>query len=154
LDEAVGVLAPAHIGNHREHGGAERFELLGGNGEPVRVARRDYHGCAVICQGAGGGEADPAAAARDDGHPTGQGLRVAPAPPPSDIAATALERLVWSSTGQARLPGSVRLSRPDSTRPGPTSRNTVAPSRASRSTQSVQRTGLATWATRAGLTSS
>ena len=66
----------------------------------------------------------------------------------------ALSSDAGSSTAWPRAPSSVRLSSPVSTRPGPTSRNPVAPSRARRSTQSVQRTGLATCWTRNGFTSS
>src|SRR4030095_9867308 len=92
-------------------------------------------------------------AAGHDRDLSGQGLGLGHAVPPW-TAATAFSSEAGSSTLWPRTPSSVRLSRPVSTRPGPTSRNAVAPSRCNRSVQSVQRTGLATCCTRKGFTSS
>src|SRR4029434_2252133 len=153
LREPPRVVAFRRARRDRQRRAGQRLELLHRRVETRRVAARDYHGARSYCRRACDGEADPAPAAGDDRDLSGQGLGLGHAAPPW-MAATAFSSEAGSSTLWPRMPSSVRLSRPVSTRPGPTSRNAVAPTRCSRYTQSFQRPGLATCCTRNGFTSS
>ena len=152
LDEALAVLALGRVGGDAERRSSERLQFLDGRVQPAGVAPRDYHGGAVLCQQPRDRAPDPAGTAGDDGDATCQRLGPRHAAPPGAQRPPGPCRATPDPRPAARgRPSSVRLSSPVSTRPGPTSRKASAPSRASRSTQSVQRTGLATWRTRNGL---
>src|SRR5438876_3305526 len=152
VDEALGVLADRGVGDDAEDRAALRLQLLRGALEPVRIAARDYHGGAVFGQQRRDRGADSAATTGDDRHTAVEGaLRHRRAP--SLSAASVFSSPSGSSTESPRAPSTMRLRSPVSTRPGPTSTNVDAPSAASRLTQSVHRTGLATCLRRRGKTS-
>src|SRR5262250_486236 len=154
LHQPIAVFALRLIRGYRQRGAAHGLDLSGGGLEPGRVAARDYHGGAVLRQRASDSEPDAERPARYHHRAVGEGLasRHAAPPPPRDAAAA--WRDSGSSTAWPRAPSIVRLSKPVSTRPGPTSSHAVVPSLARVWRQSVHRTGLATWRTRRGLTSS
>ena len=107
---------------------AQCFQLFRRTLEPARIAARDYHGSPVVCQRAGDRQADSARPAGDHRHPAGQRLRLAHAPAPArERGDRVLSSDAASSTECPRAPSRVRLSRPVSTRPGPTSTHTSAP---------------------------
>src|SRR5215475_13441075 len=158
VHEPLAVIAARRVGDDAERGGALRFQVSHRALQALGVATRDYHGRAVLGQPRTDLGPDPAATAGDDGHlaverplhPRPAPGAAAPAPP---TAASVLSRPAGSSTEWPRASVMMRRSRPVRTRPGPTSTNVVAPSSASRRTQSVHRTGLATWRSRNGRTS-
>src|SRR3989441_2406136 len=148
--EAIAVVTARRVGDDAERRAPLRFKIFHHALQTVAVAPRDYHGRAVLGQPRADGRADPAPAAGDD-----RDLAVERAlhEPPA-TAASARSTPAGSSTDWPRAPLTMRRSSPVSTRPGPTSTYAVAPSPASRWTQSAQRTGLATCFSRKGRTSS
>src|SRR6185295_2659133 len=149
VHEPIGVLPLRGIGHHAVNRGSARFQLLHRLLEPVGVASRDYHARSVLAEPGGDGGADSPAAARDDGHLALEGARRHVLA----SASSARSRPSGSSTESALASGTMRLTNPVSTRPGPTSRKVSAPSAASRSTHAVHCTGLAIWRSRNGTTS-
>src|SRR5258705_12126914 len=151
--EPLAILAARRVGDEPEHRPALCFPFANGMLQPVAVAPRDYHGRAVLGQPRPDLGADPAASAGDDRDLAVERAlhRLASVPPPT--APSTRSRPAGSSIECPPAPSTMRRSRPESTRPAPTSTNAVAPSAASRSTHSVHRTGLATWRIRKGRTS-
>src|SRR5438552_9928180 len=129
-------------------------DLLHGLGQPGPVPRAEVDVRALAGQRPGDGPPDAAGSARDERDAAGEGSRRHAVLAAGDSADSVFSSEAGSSTFRTFVPLTMRLTRPESTVPAPTSTKVVAPCRASSCTPSCQRTGAETWRTSASRHSS